>query len=115
MHPEPNAAVQDGLLGEFDVGAAVEQKRELRGFSLGVSEKFEDCKPHERWVSHSHRNAVFPLLCQTFPFCTSLSHLSGPAAFIPWTLKVNFFPIYPQNFHISNPGITFMPLSLLIY
>lgn len=32
MHPEPNATVQGGLLGEFDVGAAVEQKRELRDF-----------------------------------------------------------------------------------
>lgn len=42
MHPEPIATVQDGLLGEFDVGAAVEQKRELRGFRYGVLEKFKD-------------------------------------------------------------------------
>lgn len=87
MHPEHNATVQDGLLGELDVGAAVEQKKELTGFSFGVSEKFEDCEPHKNWVSHSHRNGGFPLLYQTFPFCTSLSHLSGPAAFIPWTLN----------------------------
>lgn len=48
MHPEPNATVQDGLLCEFDVGAAVEQKRELRGFSFGVLERSEDFKPHKR-------------------------------------------------------------------
>lgn len=36
MHPERTATVQGGLLGEFDVGAAVEQKRELRDFSFGV-------------------------------------------------------------------------------
>lgn len=26
MHPEPNATAQGGLLGEFDDGAAVEQR-----------------------------------------------------------------------------------------
>lgn len=67
MHPEPNATVQGGLLGEFDVGAAVEQKRELSGFSFGVLEKFEDCKPHKKWVSHSHRSEDF------FPFSPRLS------------------------------------------
>lgn len=68
MHPEPNATVQGRLLGEFDVGAAVEQKRELSGFSFGVLEKFEDCKPHKKWVSHSHRSEVFPPSLPDFPF-----------------------------------------------
>lgn len=99
MHPEPNATVQDGLLGEFDVGAAVEQKRELRGFSFGVLEKSEDCEAHKKWVSHSHRNGG-----QTFPFSSSLSCLSGPAAFISWMIKVIFFPILPPGFSYFKPS-----------
>lgn len=46
---------------------------------------------------------VFPLLSQTFPFCISLSHLSEPAAFIPWTLKVIFSPHLPPGLSYFKP------------
>ena len=122
MCPEPNATVQDGLLGEFDVGAAVEQRRELRGFTFGVLEKFEGCKHHNRWVSHSHRNGVFPLFSQTFPLCAALpspTSLDLLHSSLGYSRSI-FFPIYHQDFQILSPGITFIhlyiyTLSLLIY
>lgn len=55
----------------------------------------------------------FPSLC-----CPSLSHLSGPAAFIPWMLKVNFFPHLPPGLSDFEPWhyiYTFMHLYIYAF
>lgn len=103
MHPEPNATVQEGLLGEFDVGAAVEQKRELRGFSFGVSEKFKGCKSHNKWASHSHINGDFLLSLPDFPFLYLPLLPLWTCCIYPLDTQGHFFPLLPPGLSYFKP------------